>query len=162
MVIFTLTSFFINFCTCLLLSILLITHGKKYRQFTLFNINLCIWSISSILFLTADNVYDAFFYAKIAGASIVLIPHIFFRTAQSLSNYKIKPLYNAIDTIIAFTLSLFMLTNIMITGVEPLLDFRFVPKTTWLIYIYCIYLITVAIYGWNGNTFSDTKVEQIS
>lgn len=147
MVTFTLISFFITFCTCFLLSILLVTCGKKYIQFTIFNINLCIWTLFNILYISAESFESSLIYAKFASASIVLIPYLFFKTTLSLSNTRVKPIYNIINNIIAISLSLSMFTDLMIRGVRPFMDFKFAPEATMFFYIYCIYLVMVVAIG---------------
>lgn len=147
MVTFALISFFITFCTCFLLSILLVTCGKKYIQFTIFNINLCIWTVFNILYISAESYEDAFIYVKFASASIALIPYLFFKTALSFSNTTIKPIYRTINTTVAILLSSLMFTDLMIKGVKPFMNFKFVPEATVFFYIYCLYLIIVVTIG---------------
>lgn len=140
-------SIFTNFCTCLLLSVILFTFGKRYINFAIFNLTISFWSLFYGLYIVAEEESLAVIYARLTCMFLVLIPYIFFRTVVNLANFRLKSTYRKVNDLLAFSLVCLMVTPIMVRGVKPFLEFRFIPDTTVFYNLYYVYLFSIVFFG---------------
>jgi hypothetical protein len=144
-------SIFFNFFTCLLLFVLLISLGKNYKSFAIFNGAVCIWSIFYGLSAVSDFKDNALIFYRLTSVALVFIPYSFFKFAIDASGFSKSKIYPAkirkINNIIALILGILMTTPLMIYDAKDFLGFKFVPKITPIFYLYHIYYSVLVICG---------------
>ncbi len=141
-----LVSIFINFFTFFFLSILLGCLGRRYRSFAIFNINLCLWSLFYGLYITTQYSEIALLYSRLASFFLSLLAFLALRFSLDITGTYINPKYTKLNAIITVILSVSMFTPLMIKGVKPYLDFRYIPDVTPFYYAFILhYAIVTAV-----------------
>lgn len=134
MVDITLISIFINLVTCSFLSIFLLLTKNKYKTFIAFNVSLIFWGLFYALSIGTKNPVNALFYMKACFIFIILIPYLTLVFCAEIAEYNIKRSIKYIQFFAALTLIVLMPTSLLVKGVKPFMDFRFVPDVNWVWY----------------------------
>lgn len=113
----------------------------------IFNINLLFWGLFYALSLGTQDPINALFYIKTCFIFITLIPYLTFRFCAEIADYKASKLLKGIQIFIVSSLIVLMPTSILIKGVKPFLDFKFVPDFNWAGYAIPLYFSANAVSG---------------
>jgi CheY-like chemotaxis protein/signal transduction histidine kinase len=127
MVTAVLFSIFLNFITCLFLTVFLLILKNQYKYYTLFSLNLSVWSLFYGLSISTDSAHDALMYNRITLIFISLIPYLAFNFAKEYADYKISRKMNRLNNLIMLLLVVSSASPYIIKGVRPFMEYKFAP-----------------------------------